>query len=321
MSPLGDSGLFSVVDERPKLDADSFQKLLAAAWAIQCQHDAERQVELPEQSSRIAIPDGFFDPVINTADFDFLREPVGEDSAVKPTVAGVKIPPKSVHAATETAGALALATDRRVQAAPSKQQLPIALKVVNINHQHTATVYTIRKRDFRLALTAGAAVLLIAVIAAVWGFRVARGRKDFAQPAPSAVSASQQNSSDQRNPLVETSHLRATDSNVVAALEELSSYEIKSLRRQAMFGDDNAALLLGMSYETGKGVRRDCAEAAHWIRVSAENGNAAAQYNLGLRYLDGDGVSMDKAASVRWLRSAAKRGYQKAQNTLRELKH
>ncbi len=226
MSPLGDSGLFSVVDERPKLDADSFQKLLAAAWAIQCQHDAERQVELPEQSSRIAIPDGFFDPVINTADFDFLREPVGEDSAVKPTVAGVKIPPKSVHAATETAGALALATDRRVQAAPSKQQLPIALKVVNINHQHTATVYTIRKRDFRLALTAGAAVLLIAVIAAVWGFRVARGRKDFAQPAPSAVSASQQNSSDQRNPLVETSHLRATDSNVVAALEELSSYEI-----------------------------------------------------------------------------------------------
>ena len=321
MSPVGDSGLFPVVSERLKLDADSFQKLLAAAWAIQCQHDAERQVGLSAQNPRIAIPDGFFDPVVNTADFDFLHEPAGDDSAVKPTVAGVKIPPKSVHATTETVGALALATDRHVQTAPTKQQLPLALKVVNINHQRTATVYTIRRRDFKLALMAGAAVLFIAVIAAVWGFRVTRGGKDFAQQVPSIPSAPHQNAADQRNPLVESSHLRVTDSNVAAALEELSAFEIQPLRRQAKFGDDNAALLLGMSYETGKGVRRDCAEAAHWIRVSAENGNAAAQYNLGLRYLDGDGVSVDKGASLRWLKSAAKRGYQKAQKTLRELKH
>ncbi len=320
MSPVGDSGLFPVVNERLTLDANSFQKLLAAAWAIQCQHDAERQVELPEQSPQIAIPDGFFDPVVNTFEFDFLSVPAEEVSPAKPIVAGVKIPPRSVHTATETVGALALATDRRVHAAPAKQQPPSTLKLVNINHQRTTAVYTIRRRDFRLALILGTAVVVIAVIAAVWGLRLARGRKNSSQHALSTSSMSQQTPAAQRNTSVESSHLRVTDSNAVAALEELSPYEIRPLRRQATFGDDTAALLLGMSYESGKGVRQDCTEAAHWIRVAAESGSAAAQYNLGLRYLDGDGVPVDKDASAKWLGSAARRGYEKAQKTLRELK-
>jgi TPR repeat protein len=46
-------------------------------------------------------------------------------------------------------------------------------------------------------------------------------------------------------------------------------------------------------------------EAARWVAMAAEAGNAAAQYNLGLRYRDGDGVSADLDESEKWLRKAA----------------
>jgi hypothetical protein len=115
------------------------------------------------------------------------------------------------------------------------------------------------------------------------------------------------------------SHRQVTDPATLNVVQMLSRYEISGLRRRARYGDAPAAFALGMAYEVGKFVPRNCAEAARWVTTAAEAGNAAAQYNLGLRYRDGDGVRASRTASEKWLRKAAARRYSKANLALRML--
>jgi TPR repeat protein len=114
-------------------------------------------------------------------------------------------------------------------------------------------------------------------------------------------------------PLSEISHKRVTDSDTAAALGEMSPFEIPGLRRQARYGDESAALLLGMAYEVGYGLPPDCIRAAYWVGEAANGGNAAAAFNLGLRYRDGDGVPVRLDESYKWLRKAAAQNYPGAQ--------
>ena len=65
-----------------------------------------------------------------------------------------------------------------------------------------------------------------------------------------------------------------------------------------------------------RGVLEDDAEAVRWYRLSAEQGNADAQYNLGFRYAIGLGFPQDEAEAVRWFRLAAEQGNADAQNNL-----
>lgn len=111
---------------------------------------------------------------------------------------------------------------------------------------------------------------------------------------------------------MEPSHLRITDPATASVVHDLSSYEIQNLQRQAEYGDQFAALALGMAYETGHYVHRSCTKAAEWIAFAATSGNAAAQYNLALRYFHGDGLPQDSKQGKKWLRIAAVRGYQRA---------
>ena len=106
-----------------------------------------------------------------------------------------------------------------------------------------------------------------------------------------------------------SSHLQVTDPGTAAELASLSQFEIAGLRRQGEYGDDGAEFLLGMAYETGRGVPQSCAKAREWVTRSAETGNAAAQYNLGLRYREGDGVAADPELAEKWLKRAARRKY------------
>jgi hypothetical protein len=115
------------------------------------------------------------------------------------------------------------------------------------------------------------------------------------------------------------SHRQVTDPATLSVVQELSRHEIRGLRRRAKYGDAPAAFALGMAYEVGKFVPRNCAEATRWVTTAAEAGNAAAQYNLGLRYRDGDGVRTNRAVSEKWLRKAAARRYSKANLALRML--
>ena len=115
---------------------------------------------------------------------------------------------------------------------------------------------------------------------------------------------------------LEPSHLRVTDPAASSLVAGLSPYEIETVRHQAQYGDDVAALTLGMAYEIGRHVPRSCTEAAHWVAVAAEEGNSAAQYNLALRYLSGDGTPTNLDEARKWLEKAEKHGYQKARLTL-----
>jgi Sel1 repeat len=116
--------------------------------------------------------------------------------------------------------------------------------------------------------------------------------------------------------LPEPSHQRVTDAAASSLVSELSSYEMKTVRQQAEYGDAVAALTLGMAYEIGRYVPQSCADAAHWVAVAAKEGNSAAQYNLALRYVSGDGTPTNLHKARKWLEKAAGRGYQKAQLTL-----
>jgi hypothetical protein len=117
-------------------------------------------------------------------------------------------------------------------------------------------------------------------------------------------------------PAHQLSHMQVTDPAVSSALYSLSRYEIVGLRRRAVYGDDAAALLLGMAYETGHLVPQNCVKAGEWVTKSAHEGNAAAEYNLGLRYRQADGELANQEVGAQWLRKAAAQKYSQAQLAL-----
>ena len=53
---------------------------------------------------------------------------------------------------------------------------------------------------------------------------------------------------------------------------------------------------------------QDYAEAMHWYRKAAEQGNAIAQFNLGVMYSNGEGVKRDQTEAAKWYRLAAAQG-------------
>ena len=119
--------------------------------------------------------------------------------------------------------------------------------------------------------------------------------------------------------LSKSSHRQITDRVAATALQQLTPFEIASLNRKADYGDDSAAFLLGMAFETGYGVPASCTTAGEWVSKAAQWGNAAAQYNLGLRYRDGDGVAPNPAEAERWMRRANAQGYSDARVVLAAL--
>ena len=60
-------------------------------------------------------------------------------------------------------------------------------------------------------------------------------------------------------------------------------------------------------------------QAALWMRMAAEQGLAAAQYDLGLMYLRGRGVVQSRRDGVRWFRRAAGQGLHEALTKLDDL--
>jgi len=127
-----------------------------------------------------------------------------------------------------------------------------------------------------------------------------------------SVNTLERQGGDQESGELSGSHLTVTDTKAGAELASLSQFEVAGLRRKAQNGDDGAAFLLGMAYETGRGVEQSCVKAREWVTLSAEAGNAAAQYNLGMRYREGDGVAADPELAEKWLKRAAERKYARA---------
>lgn len=118
---------------------------------------------------------------------------------------------------------------------------------------------------------------------------------------------------------IETSHLRFTDRETAATISEMSKFEVRNLRRAADYGDDQAALQLGMLYELGRGFPQSCTKATKLVLKAAGSGNADAEYNLGLRYRDGDGVEANLQKAETWLRRALAHKNSNAQRALQSL--
>jgi hypothetical protein len=75
---------------------------------------------------------------------------------------------------------------------------------------------------------------------------------------------------------------------------------LSSLRQRAERGDVKAQLELGVSYEFGREVKPDEAEAMRWYRKAAEQGNIEAAHRLAFAYMEGRGTPQDWAEAARW---------------------
>jgi Sel1 repeat-containing protein/GAF domain-containing protein len=116
-----------------------------------------------------------------------------------------------------------------------------------------------------------------------------------------------------------SSHLLITDPSTEDIVQNLTRFEVSTVRRQAATGDEEAAFQLGMMYEVGYDVKQNCSKAAEWVTKAAEAGYPPAQYNLGLRYKDGDGVTASTAEAEKWLNKAAAGKYRPARVALAKL--
>ena len=66
-------------------------------------------------------------------------------------------------------------------------------------------------------------------------------------------------------------------------------------------------------YQNGKPVAQNYAEAVHWYRKAADQGEVNAQYELGVMYHNGQGVTQDDTEAVTWYGKAAEQGHVSAQ--------
>lgn len=102
----------------------------------------------------------------------------------------------------------------------------------------------------------------------------------------------------------------------VWTLSEPAPPEQKALfaetRAAAEAGDVAAQLKVGEFYQSGKGVKRDDAQAYTWLKQAAEAGNAEAQLRLAYMRRSGSGVEVDAADAHQWALKAAEQGHARA---------
>jgi len=96
----------------------------------------------------------------------------------------------------------------------------------------------------------------------------------------------------------------------------LNAQQIELYRISAEQGDASAQFKMALMYDRGKGMPQDYSKAVKWLRKSAEQDFVKAQYNLGCMYDSGQGVLQDHAEATKWYRKAAERGFASAQKNL-----
>ena len=70
-------------------------------------------------------------------------------------------------------------------------------------------------------------------------------------------------------------------------------------------GNADAQYSLGIIYDIGEGVAKDCKAAFEWYKKAAKQDNVNAQLNLGVMYINGRGVTQDYEAAAVWYEKAA----------------
>jgi TPR repeat protein len=90
-------------------------------------------------------------------------------------------------------------------------------------------------------------------------------------------------------------------------------------RVAAAQGNALAQVGIGFFYLSGWGVPQDSLQALNWFRKAADRGNEVAQRNIGMMFLQGMGVAADRAEAIRWFRLAAAKGDDDAKEALQYL--
>lgn len=106
------------------------------------------------------------------------------------------------------------------------------------------------------------------------------------------------------------------EDGVRAYLAQDYAAALKAWKPLANQGYAPAQFGMGLSYENGRAVQRDPAQAAIWYRKAAEQDLADAQFNLGNLYLNALGVPKNLVEAVRWFRRAAQQDMPHAQVNL-----
>lgn len=76
-------------------------------------------------------------------------------------------------------------------------------------------------------------------------------------------------------------------------------------KKAAKAGILDGMYILGLAYQHGRGVRKNCATAFRWYEKAALAGYAPAQTNLACMYGRGEGVEQDQETAMQWLHKAA----------------
>ncbi len=94
-----------------------------------------------------------------------------------------------------------------------------------------------------------------------------------------------------------------------------------TLRERALKGDAEAQFNLGKMYEGGRGgLKKDYAQAAHWYRRAAEQGDPWAQASLGILFRFGKGVPQDIVQAYMWFHVAASQTRGGEQESIAEMR-
>lgn len=83
---------------------------------------------------------------------------------------------------------------------------------------------------------------------------------------------------------------------------------LRWLRSSAANQSAAAEFILGYLYEHGRGVPVDYGQAMENYRAAAKQGNAGAENNIGGMYQYGHGVAQDMSEALRWYQAAAEHG-------------
>ncbi|MDR1678270.1 MAG: sel1 repeat family protein [Prevotellaceae bacterium] len=91
---------------------------------------------------------------------------------------------------------------------------------------------------------------------------------------------------------------------------------VKWLRKSADQNYAGAQYLLGLCYEEGTGVNLDYTQAVYWLEKAAEQNHAKAAYSLGLMYNNGEGIIQSYTEAIKWYMKAAEQGHTNAMNNI-----
>lgn len=342
------------MSQRPTLDRSSFERLLFAAWVLQCQHEQDTRKHPPVAS-----------PVNQELSGSRVREPLRPQWELGTASVGHRgwrasqallrahswLSSTAIGGASYRQGSPGESPGRHLSPLRSANKelpgaathRPVRLRIEALGRSLHHVLFSLLKAAERVknrlesfagyrvkvrvtlsprrAVAAGAPLLVLPIMVALTLFQVWQPEGFRSVAAMSGMNHPSEKNAFRKAviPPLPGSHRRITDLAALLQVEGLSKHEISALQRQAHYGDDSAALVMGMLYETGRYVPQSCATAADWVTRSANWGNAAAQYNLGLRYRDGDGLPVNEEEAKKWLRRAADHKYAKAGLTLEAL--